>query len=243
METNSNQTNTGGLAYGIIGLVLLAAIIGGIYFYSSSSASKTTATATNTNKTATPKADVMMNPNASAGANPANFKGGVSSPVVVEEFADFQCGACGATHPIMNEINGIYGSRIKFIFRDFPLQMHPKAYDAAVAAEAAGQQGKFWEMHNLLFTNQAKWSAETDHRKVFEDYAQKLGLDVEKFKSDMAGIATKQRVDADMQRGKSAGVTSTPTIYINGKSVPFEQVNVSGLKQIIDAELAKTGGK
>ena len=241
MKDNKNN-NEGGIAYLIIGLVLIAAIIGGIYYYSFSN-SNARSTRTATNKTpSSPTPIPTLNPNATAGAQPANFKGAQNAPVVIEEFADFQCGACASVHPIMNEINSLYGSRVKFIFRNFPLQMHPKAYDAAVAAEAAGLQGKFWDMQNLLFQNQQAWSAVSDHKSVFEDYAQRIGLDMEKYKNDVAGMNTKQRVDADMARGRSLNIGQTPTIIINNQSVPFQQMSVPGLKSFIDAELQKVQG-
>lgn len=117
--------------------------------------------------------------------------------------------------------------------------MHDKAYAAAVAAEAAGMQSKFWDMQNQLFTNQAVWSTASDFPKLLEEYAQKIGLDVGRFKNDMAGIEAKQRVDKDMERGRGLGVGSTPTFFINGKMIPFEQVESAALRQLIDAELQK----
>lgn len=177
------------------------------------------------------------------GAQPAHFKGAENAPVVVEEFADFQCPTCAVVHPMMNEITATYGNRIKFIYRVYPLtQIHPNAYDAAVAAEAAGIQGKYWEMQNLLFQNQQKWAAASDPRPLFESYSQTLGLDLEKFKSDMSGMAAKQRVDADLQRARSMNITSTPTILVNGRPVPVEQLSVPGISQMINGELAKTSG-
>lgn len=240
---DKKEDNGGGLAYAIIGLVLLGAIIGGIYFYSSGGSGAKSTTRTNTNKATSPTPVPTINPNASQGAQPAHFKGSQNAVITIEEFADFQCGACAAIHPVMNEINGLYGSRVKFVFRHFPLvQAHPKAYTAAVASEAAGFQGKFWDMQNLIFQNQQSWSAVPDAQIVFEGYAQTLGLDMEKFKNDMAGMQTKQRVDADLARGRSLGVNQTPTMFINNRQVPFEQMSVQGLRQIIDTELQKTQG-
>jgi protein-disulfide isomerase len=96
-------------------------------------------------------------------------------------------------------------------------------------------------MQNQLFSNQTAWSNSTNAREIFEGYAQNIGIDVEKFKTDMLGMATKSRVDADIQRGRALNITSTPTVYINGVSVPFEQMNIDALKQLIDAQLQKTG--
>lgn len=177
---------------------------------------------------------------APAGANPPHFKGNQAAKVVIEEFADYQCPTCAAMHPTVQQIQAAYGDRIKIIFRNFPLQMHQKAYEAAVAAEAAGMQNKFWEMQNQLFTNQQFWSNATDHRQIFEDYAQKIGLDVEKFKADMAGMAAKSRVDADMQRGRAVNVGSTPSFFINGRLIPYEETEFNSFRRLIDAELQRT---
>jgi protein-disulfide isomerase len=137
----------------------------------------------------------------------------------------------------MKEIQQIYGSRIKFIFRHFPLSMHDKAYEAAVATEAAGEQGKFWAMVDQLFTNQQEWANSPNYRQLWTGYAQKIGLDIDKFQTAMAGIATKNRVDQDAARGRGMGVSSTPSVYINGRLIPYPEVKVASLRQIIDNEL------
>lgn len=228
----------------IIGGVLLVAIIGGWYMFSTAKSSGNS----NSNANAGNKANTAKTPapppvNAPAGANPPNQAGSPAAAVTVEEFADFQCPQCGNVHPIMNEIKSIYGSRIHFIFRNFPLQIpaHDKSYDAAVAAEAAGMQGKFWDMQNLLFSNQKAWTDNPGFKDMWKGYAQKIGLDINKWENDMAGLGAKGRVDADMARGKGMNVNSTPSVYVNGTSVGLADLNVDGLKKVIDAELAKTG--
>jgi len=230
----------------IIGAVLVLAVLGGVLYYGNSKASpvakKTDANSTNAaNK---PKANTIP-ANAPPGANPPNAVGAPSATVSLEEFADFQCPQCGNKHAVMNEIKSMYGSRIYFVYRNYPLKIpaHDKAYDAAVAAEAAGMQGKFWDMQNLLFQNQQAWTAAPTYKQMWKEYAGRIGLDVNKWENDMAGIAAKGRVDADLQRGNSIGVNSTPTLYINGTALPFEQMTVDGIKQIIDAELQKGSGQ
>lgn len=224
----------------IIGGVLLAALLGGWYLYSSAktgprSNSNTTA---NANK---PKSSPTPILNAPPGANPPNQAGNPSALVKVEEFADFQCPQCGNVHPIMNEIKSMYGSKIHFIFRNYPLQIpaHDKAYAAAVAAEAAGLQGKFWEMQNMLFANQKAWTDNSGYKEMWKGYAQKIGLDVAKWESDTLGLAAKGRVDLDMSRGRGMNVNSTPSLFINGIPVQFGDMTVDGLKKLIDAELQK----
>jgi protein-disulfide isomerase len=226
----------------IIGGVLIVALLGGWWLFSSAKQTANTNTA-KSNSANAPKAQTIP-PNAPPGADPPHQSGSPTAAVTVEEFADFQCPLCAATHPVLNEIKATYGSRIKFVFRDYPLEIpaHDKAYDAAVAAEAAGMQNpnKFWEMQNMLFTNQRAWTTDPNYKQVWKDYAQKIGLDTNKWESDMAGIAAKMRVDEDKKRAKAIGVSSTPTIFINGQAVAATDMNVDGFRKIIDAELQKT---
>ena len=220
----------------IIGLVLVAVIGGAWYLYSQSKP----ATNANAKPSSTPTKAATVNPNAPIGANPPNMLGSPTASVTVEEFADFQCPTCGTTHPVMKEIQSTYGSKIRFVFREYPLPMHDKSYDAAVAAEAAGLQGKFWAMQDQLFTNQQSWSGPSANAKeIWAGYAQKIGLDVQQWQNDMIGMAAKSRVDQDLQRGKALNVTSTPSIFINGELSP--ELNVAGIRRIIDAKLQEAG--
>jgi len=196
----------------------------------------------NTAKTTSTPAPV----NAPVGAPlTTNVLGSPTASVTVEEFADYQCPACGSAYPTMKEIQSAYGDRIKFIFRNYPLAIpaHDKAYKAALAAEAAAMQGKFWAMQDLLFTNQQTWSPSNDFDSILKDYATKTGLDIAKFETDMNGMAVKSRIDADKARGQALGFSSTPTVYVNGKMVPFQDLNVPKLKQLIDAELQAAAAK
>lgn len=248
---NVNNNSKSNLPLLIIGAVLLIAIIGGWLWYSNSNAPKPPRNPNpgngNVNKTS-PADDVRIKQEiyngAPAGANPPNMLGSPTATVTVEEFADYQCPTCATVHPMMQEINKIYGNKIKFVYRSFPLtQIHQHAYEAATAAEAAGLQNKFWEMQTQLFTNQREWSNSPDAAKMFEGYAQKIGLDVEKYKNDVLGLATKARVDADMMRGRKIGITGTPSIYINGTPLAFENFNVESMRQVIDGELQKANGQ
>jgi len=232
----------------IIGLVLVAAIVGGWYFYSNSK-TPPTANKSNTNsgankKAADDEAARTIYNNAPAGAQPANMLGTPTATVTVEEFADYQCPTCATVHTKMKEINSLYSGRIKFIYRSYPLtQIHKNAYDAAVAAEAAGMQGKYWAMQDQLFTNQQAWANSAEARKTFDQYAGKIGLDVAKFQNDMVGLPAKTRVDADLNRGKGLAISGTPTVFINGNRLAFEQMEVNTMRQIIDAELQKGGSQ
>ncbi|CAN5846072.1 hypothetical protein BH24ACI1_BH24ACI1_21740 [soil metagenome] len=246
---SNTKNNNSNLPVAIIGLVLVAALVGGWWFYSNSKASPVKS---NTNS---PIKKQPIDEEArrqaynevaikSPGAQPANMLGSPTATVTIEEFADFQCPTCASVHSKMKEINALYSGRIKFIFRNFPLtQVHKNAYDAAVAAEAAGMQGKFWAMQDQLFSNQKAWSDSPEARKIFEEYAQKIGLDVARFQNDMLGLPAKTRVDADLQRARALNLSGTPTVYINGREVPFEQTGVAMMQQAIDAELQKANNQ
>ena len=209
---------------------------------SSPTTNKNTAKNSNSNTNQTYAAAIAKYNNAPSGAQPPNMLGSPTATVTVEEFADFQCPSCGQVHTIMKNVQSAYGNRIKFVYRHYPLsQLHKNAYDASLAAEAAGQQNRFWDMQNQLFTNQQAWSNSTDVRPIFTDYAQKMGLDVPKFQSDMLALATKLRVDEDIKRGNALSLNSTPSIFINGRVLLTPQLNVEAIRAIIDAELQNAG--
>lgn len=192
---------------------------------------------------ATNKPKAGIPPTAPAGAQPPTQAGSPTAAVTLEEFADFSCPQCALKNPVLNDIRTMYGTRIHFIFRNFPLdiQGHEKSYDAAIAAQAAGAQGKFWEMENILFTNQKTWTADPSYKQVWKGYAQEIGLDVSKWEDDCLGLPAKLRVDADKQRAVAIGVSSTPTLYINNVELPFAQLTVDGVKAAVDAKLAEAG--
>jgi protein-disulfide isomerase len=173
------------------------------------------------------------------GAEPPHVRGPQNAPVTLEEFADFQCPACGNFYPVLKSIEAEYGTRVRVIFREFPLTMqHQHATAAAQAAEAAGLHGKFWEMHDLLYENRTTWSRAGDVQQVFAEYAQKLGLNAEQFKRDLTSDAVQSRISLDHQRARSIRVRSTPALYLNGSEVPFSQMKtVEGLRVLIDKAL------
>lgn len=239
MQKKNNDKS--GLPLIIIGVVLIAVIAGFWWLYSSGNNRTPSSNRTNVNRPANqPQQQNTPVATSVPGAQPPHFKGSQTAPIVIEEFADFQCPTCAQVHPMMNEVTSAFGSRVKFVFRHYPLtQMHKNAFDAAVAAEAAGLQGKFWDMQNLIFQNQKSWSNAPNATAMFENYAQTIGLNLEQYKEDVAGMRARQRVEADLQRARALNLDSTPTILINGRPVPPDMMSVDAMKQIISAELAK----
>ena len=179
---------------------------------------------------------------ADAGADPPHAQGPVKAPVTLEEFGDFQCPPCGLLHPVLKMMEQEFGSRLRVIFREFPLvPAHAHALSAARAAEAAGLQGKFWEMHDLLYTNQNSWKDAFDVRPIFEEYARKIGLNLDRYRQDLTSETVQYRIFLDGKRARSLGVKGTPTVFMNGREVPFESLAPEKLRPLISAELGKRG--
>jgi protein-disulfide isomerase len=174
----------------------------------------------------------------------AHIRGKPDAPVTLEEFGDFQCPPCGQFAGFAEELLKEYDSRLRVVFRNFPLPAHEHAREAAMAAEAAGFQGKFWEMHDTLYREQSAWSTAPNTRELFESYAGTLGLDMDQFKKDMDSDKARQRVDSDHALGDSLGIKVTPTLFINKRPVEQQQKNPEGLRAAINAALeekSKTG--
>jgi protein-disulfide isomerase len=151
--------------------------------------------------------------------------------VTIVEFSDFQCPFCAKVVPTIHQIEKEYDGQVRVVFKHLPLSIHSKAKPAALAAEAAYRQGKFWEMYDLIFANRNEMSPEK-----YVEYAAQLGLDVDRFKRDMASADVRRKVDADAAEAASLGVTGTPAFFINGKFLsgarPFDS-----FKKVIDEEL------
>src|SRR5436309_9819075 len=143
-----------------------------------------------------------------SGTESMHIRGNPDAPATLEEFADFQCPPCSNFAGFAEELLKQYDSRLRIVFRNFPLPGHEHAREAALVAEAAGLQGHFWEMHDLLYREQAVWSNADDVRELFDSYAGMIGLNLDQFKKDMEGEKAKARVDSDNRRGDSLGVKS-----------------------------------
>ena len=147
-------------------------------------------------------------------------KGTQEAKVVLVEYSDFQCPACGSYFPLVKRLNQEFAERLQFAYRHFPLrQIHTNAELAARAAEAAGRQGKFWEMHDMLFENQNSWSSQRSAKDTFLSYAQSLQLDIGRFEGDLNSEEVKEKVENDYQSGIQSGVNATPTFFLNGQKI------------------------
>jgi protein-disulfide isomerase len=166
-----------------------------------------------------------------------HVRGEADAPVTLEEFGDFECPPCSIMSGAIHQLEKDYGSKLRVIFRQFPLPTHAHAREAALASEAAHLQGRFWEMHDLLYKEQAVWSKAADVPALFDSYAGTIGLDLERFKKDLQNPEVDARVTADHDEGASRGVGSTPTIFINKTVVPPPSLNPLGLRKTIDAAL------
>jgi protein-disulfide isomerase len=174
---------------------------------------------------------------AKSSAESAHVRGNPDAPVTLEEFADFQCPPCGNFAGFGEELLKEYDSRLRIVFRNFPLPLHEHAREAALAAEAAGLQGRFWEMHDVLYREQTNWSKAPNVRELFESYAGTIGLNVDQFRKDMDGEKAKERVDSDRARGDSLGIKLTPTMFINNQPVDPKNRNPEGVRAAINAAL------
>lgn len=160
-------------------------------------------------------------------------RGPAQAAVTIVEFADFQCPFCARVQPTLARIQETYGERVNLVFKHLPLRIHPRAPAAAAASEAARLQGKFWEMHDRIFSDLGDLSDER-----FAQYAAELGLDVERFRRDMTSQEVRQRVARDEALANRLGVSGTPAFFINGRffsgAQPFEN-----FQRVIDAELSE----
>lgn len=164
--------------------------------------------------------------------------GNPKANVTVTEFGDFQCPACKAFEPIMQQLRQDYGNKVKIVYKHFPLtQIHANAMPSARAAQAASLQGKFWQYHDLLYEKQEEWSNLPDSTDKFVEYAKTLKLDIERFQKDMKSKSVQAAIDKEADEGISIGVNATPTVYVNSIKVSVSGYNE--LKKIIDQALSK----
>ena len=227
----------------IIGIVLVASIAAFVVFSRKRGGGETNTTfvagtpqvqSTTNTTSAAPEAS----PTSTVGLTKPNVK--ISSPVVLDEYGDYQCPPCGILYPMLKQIESEYGSQLKIVFHHFPLaKIHKNAMAAARAAEAARNQGKFWQMHDRLYRNQDAWKDLDDPRPTFIGYAREFGMNADRFTRDMDSAEVEQRITSDMERGAAAGVTGTPTVFIEGHMLRYEATNLDGMRKGINFMLER----
>jgi len=177
-----------------------------------------------------------------------NVFGKRDSKVTLIEYADYQCPGCAGLHPLVKSIVEQYKDEIQFVYRNFPLSYHQNALVSAASAEAAGLQGKFWEMHDKIYETQDSWKdlLIADRGKFFEKLADELGLDIDKFKNDLANksadFSVNKKINFDLNIGKKAGVSGTPNFFLNGEKLEEDQFkNEAAFKKTLDTALKEAG--
>lgn len=178
----------------------------------------------------------------SEGSN--NVYGKLDSPVTLTEFVDFQCEACYAYYPYVKQLKEQYKDRVKFQVRYFPITSgHQFAMQAAKNAEAAARQGKFWEMHDKLFEGQKTWEQTKDPTSFFDQYAQSIGLNMDKFKTDRTSSDVNTVIGKDLKAIKELGGDGTPTFVLNGEKIKNPGPTLEALSKVLDDALAKAQQK
>jgi protein-disulfide isomerase len=169
--------------------------------------------------------------------NVDHIRGPNTAKVTLVEYSDFQCPACGQYEPILRDLASSYPNDLRIVYRHFPLTgLHPNAYPAAIASEAASKQGKFWEMHDMLFDRQSQWENATSTDAIFTEYAMNLGLKKDQFVNDLSASDTIDRVGLDSTSAANAGLNATPTFFLNGKEAQLRTLEEfkTAIQKIID---------
>lgn len=169
-------------------------------------------------------------------------KGNPQAKVLLVEYGDFQCGPCRSVHPDIKAVVDKYPKDVALVYRNFPIgTSHPNARAAAAAAEAAGQQGKYWEMHDLIYDKQDEWSSAqaSDRNAIFSGYAKQLGLNEQQFAEDMAKPEISKKINFDMALARLNQVQGTPTIYLNGEQLKL--TNTTSISTAVEEALKKQG--
>ncbi|MDB5167095.1 MAG: Na+/H+ antiporter, NhaA family protein nonfunctional [Candidatus Saccharibacteria bacterium] len=196
------------------------------------------------------KQDTILPATPASGNIADEVYGNASSKVILIEYGDLQCPACGSAHPNIRKITEQYKDQLAFVFRNFPLStIHPNARSGAAAAEAAGLQGKYWDMNNYLYEHQSDWVdlTGTAVTSTLVSYAKTLGLDTAKFTTDLAADNVNKKISFDQAIGNKLNINSTPTIYLNGVQLSsdvisdVQQNNGDQLRALINADLKKVG--
>ena len=159
-----------------------------------------------------------------------------SATVSLVEFGDYECPACGVYAPYVKQVLTDFPGKVTYVFRNYPLSQHKNAPISSYAVEAAGLQGKYWEMHEKMYATQNDWSNSTSPESIFEGYAKELGMNTDQFLSDMKSQSVKEAVQKDINDGNTVSLTETPTFYINGTKITLSG-DSNQIKSLIQKEL------
>jgi protein-disulfide isomerase len=160
-----------------------------------------------------------------------------SAKLTLVEFGDYECPACAEYNPLVKQLLTEFSGKINYVFRSFPLSQHSNAWISSQAAEAAGLQGKYWQMHDKLYESMNDWSASPDAKSIFVGYAQDLDLNVDKFKVDIDSKSVKDKIQKDANDGNLVKLTETPTFYLNGVKIGNLTGNYEDLKKTVSGQL------
>lgn len=216
----------------IAAIVVIAAVIGTSYYRKSVGKVESGNKVTNTNTAKPPSradANILIKPDSPT-------LGAPNAPVTLTEFYDPECESCRAMYPIVKQILKDYQGKVRLVMRYMPL--HGNSMLAAQVTEAAGEQGKYWEMQELLFNKQQEWGEKREPQTaLFEKYATELGLNLTQFRTAIADNRYTAKIERDKRDGQSVGVRSTPTFFVNGR--PLARLGEPELKSLIEEELKK----
>lgn len=212
----------------VAAVVVIAAVIGANTYRKSTGGERKTANA-NTGKTTRVDANALVKPGSPS-------LGAATAQVTLVEFYDPECESCRAMYPIIKKILKDYDGRVRLVMRYMPL--HGNSMLAAQVTEAAGEQGKYWQMQDLLFQRQQEWGEKREPQTaLFEKYATEIGMNVEQMRTAIADNRYMAKIDRDKSDGQSIGVRSTPTLFVNGRQLAG--LSEQELKSLIDEELKK----
>jgi protein-disulfide isomerase len=213
----------------VLGTLLL--LVGGVFLFS-----KNTTSETNGPKVASNLLEPAGGQKTGGIVNGDYIEASNKATVTMVEFGDYQCPACSAYSTLVTQVLIEFAGKLNYGFKNFPLSQHANAPISSYAAEAAGLQGKFWQMHELLYENQQKWSDSTDARSIFIGYAKDLGLNTDQFSKDIDSAKVKGFVQTDLGDGRTVGINSTPTFYVNGVKIDSPQ-SLDAFKKVIQNAL------
>jgi protein-disulfide isomerase len=204
----------------IVGIISVAILFGGAWLYQKN----------------TPKDELLVNQDALVRGNSMKVEA-TDEKLVVVEFGDYQCPACGYIAPGVKELQETYKDSVTFVFRDFPLNIHPNAVKAAQLTYIANEQGKYWEMHEKLYNLQTEWEKVSDPTDLFVSYAKALSMNTEDTKKKLSSDIYVDRIKDDIKDASLLGINSTPTFFVGNTII--RSANYDAIKKAIDAELLK----